>query len=161
MAIADQAVNGHLGGVDPDTGDILEYQFNAEALGRCTYSSNDHAGPYTTEFEKGNPVVGSSATYDQVRSINHLQGSRHIDPFGEMVTPKKVWLVQWYWMLDGCPQMTRAKLAEYKAKADVLRPWPTTVIAAMAAQGYEMPASEGTPHDYSTVDPNATLDSLT
>lgn len=160
---ADQDVDAHLGGVDPVTGAILGYQFNAEAMGRVTWGSDDNVGPYTDEFVAGNPVVGSAATYDQVKSINKLQGSRHVDPFGTVVTPKKVWLLQWYWMLDGCPTpLTRDRIAVYIARAKVLRAWPSDVIAEMKANGgYTMPASEGAAHDYSTVDPNATLDSLT
>lgn len=160
--IADQDVENKLGGVEP-TGPILDYQFNAEALGRVTWGSDDNVGPYTSEFTAGDPVVGSAATYDQVKSINKLQGSRHIDPFGNVVTPKKVWLLQWYWMLDGCPTpLTRERIAVYIEKAKVLRAWPEDIIEAMAANGgYVMPASEGAAQDYSTVNPDATLDSLT
>jgi hypothetical protein len=158
---ADQNINAHMGGVDPVTGDILTYQFNAECLGRVTYSSNDHAGPYTSEFTQGDPVVGSAATYDQVKSINQMQGARHVDPFGNVVNPKKVWLIQWYWMLDGCPTpLTRTRMLAYIKWADELRPWPTAFVASFA-KGYTLPASEGPPMDYSTVNPLATLDSFT
>ncbi len=157
--IADQNVNGHLGGTDPVTGAVLPYQFNAEALGRVTWGSDDNVGPYTTEFTAGDPVVGSAATYDQVKSINKLQGSRHVDPRGNLATPKKAWLVQWYWFQDGCPvPLPLARLQQYITWAEALRPWPASVIAAMAAEGYTMPASEGAPFDYSKVASAATLD---
>lgn len=162
MANADQDISARFGGHDPDTGGVLGYQFNAEAMGRVTWGSDDNVGPYQTEFVAGNPVVGSAATYDQVRSANKLQGSRHIDPFGTVVTPKKAWLLQWYWMLDGCPTpLTRERRALYIERAQALRAWPADVIAEMHANGgYVMPASEGAPQDYSKVDPNAKLDDL-
>jgi hypothetical protein len=147
----------------PPGGGVLDYQFNAEALGRVTWDSDDNVGPYTTEFTAGDPVVGSAATYDQVKSINKLQGSRHVDPFGTIVTPKKVWLLQWYWMLDGAPTpLTRERIAVYIEKAKQLRAWPQDIVEAMAANnGYKMPSSEGTATDYSSVNPDATLDTLT
>jgi hypothetical protein len=158
---ADTNVNNLLGGETP-TGAPLKYQFNPEALGRVTWNSDDNVGPYQTTFVAGDPVVGSAATYDQVKSINKLQGSRHIDPFGTVVTPKKVWLLQWYWMLDGCPTpLTRERIAVYIENAKQLRAWPADIIEAMAANGgYVMPASEGAPVDYSGVNPDATLDSF-
>lgn len=157
---ADQDVDDKLGGTDPNGG-VLAYQFNPEALGRVTWSSDDSTGPYTTEFVAGDPVVGSAATYDQVRATNKLLGSRHIDPFGTLVTPKKVWLLQWYWMLDGCPTpLTRERRALYITLASQLRQWPADVIEAMGAKGYQMPASEGAPFDYSTVSADADLGAL-
>lgn len=150
-----------MGGVNA-TGGVLAYQFGAGALGRVTLDSDDNAGPYTTEFTAGDPVVGSAATYDQVASLLKLVGGRHVDPFGNVVNAKKVWLITWYWLLDGCPMpLPRTRLDFYMAKANVLRPWPATVVAAFAAEGYTLPTSEGAAQDYSTVNPDATLDSLT
>lgn len=155
---ADQDVDNKLGGAQPGGG-VLAYQFNPECLGLVTYSSDDNVGPYTTEFTEGDPVVGSAATYDQARSVNVLQGSRHVDPRGNLATPKKAWLIQWYWMQDGCPTpLPLARLQQYIAWADVERPWPTTITEGFAAKGYTLPTSEGAPHDYSAVANAATLD---
>lgn len=155
---ADEQIADDLGGVAAGGG-VLDYQFNPEALGLTTYSSDDNAGPYTTEFTAGDPVVGSAATYDQVRSTNLLLGSRHVDPRGNLATPKKAWLIQWYWFQDGCPTpLPLARLQQYQAWADVERPWPTTITEGFTAKGYTLPASEGAPYDYTAVASAATLD---
>ncbi|KLO31572.1 hypothetical protein ABW16_01660 [Mycolicibacter heraklionensis] len=149
---ADQDVFAHLGGVGPD-GSVLGYQYTPEALGRCTYGNADGIKPYQTEFTPGHPVVGSAATYDQVTADLRLQGGRHVDPLGNVADPKKAWLLQWYWMLDGCPTpLSRDRLWLYIQLASELRPWPTSYAGAM----------DGEPTaDYSSVDPTATLDELT
>lgn len=147
---ADQDVNDHLGGRDANGG-VLDYQFTPETLGRVTYSSNDDKGPFRTNFGHGD-VVGSSATYDQVTSMLVLSGSRHVDPLGNVANPKKVWLIQWYWMLDGAPTpLTRDRLALYIKLADQLRPWPADFKGAMPGE----PTA-----DYSGVNQNAPLDSF-
>jgi hypothetical protein len=148
---ADQDVNAHLGGLDP-AGNVLQYQFTPEALGRCTFDNDDGVGPYRTDFGHG-PVVGSASTYDQVCANLRLQGSRHVDPFGEVATPKKAWLLLWYWMLDGCPTpLTRERRALYIEKAKALRAWPQEFKGAMPGE----PTA-----DYSTVNPDTPLDQAT
>lgn len=157
---ADQQIDTSLAGGSP--GNVLAYQYTSAALGRVTYSSEDNDGPYTTEFEVNNPVVGSAATYDQVKSLLTVLGSRHIDPLGDMPNPKKAWMLQWYWMMDGCPTpLTRARRDLYIKLADTLRPWPQDVVDAFAAKGYHLPASEASQvKDYSTINRDTTLDNL-
>jgi hypothetical protein len=148
---ADQDVDNKLAGVSP-TGGPLQYQYTPEAMGRCTWDNDDDIQPYSTTFTTGDPIVGSAATYDQVCSNLRLQGSRHVDPYGNVATPKKAWMLQWYWFLDGCPtNLTASKVAEYRQLASVLRDWPV---------GY--PGSfQGEPtQDYSSVDQAAPLSSF-
>lgn len=148
---ADQDVDNKLGGIAPGGG-VLDYQFAPECFGRCTYDNQDGTTPYTTEFTEGDPVAGSAATYDQVSAHLRLHGSRHVDPLGNVADPKKAWLVDWYWKLDGCPTpLTRERLALYIKLASELRPWPTTYTGAMAGEPTQ---------NYSTVAPDATLDSF-
>lgn len=147
---ADVDVDNKLDGGVP--GDVLAYQYTPEALGRCTYGNADDIIPYQTEFVIGHPVVGSAATYDQVCSHLRLHGGRHVDPFGNVADPKKAWLVDWYWKLDGCPiPLPRERLALYIQLASQLRPWPTTYEGAFPGEPTQ---------DYSTVPADATLESL-
>jgi len=161
MPNADQDVDNKLGGRVEGSNRALGYQFRHEAGGRTTLSSDDKIPPYKDTLDGQTPIVGSAAVYDQIASTVQFQGSRHVDPFGNLVTQKKAFLVQWYWMLDGCPTpLSRERFLLYVEKANGFRPWPQTAVAAWNAQGYQLPAGE-TSQDYSKVDPNATLDSLT
>lgn len=155
---ADQDVDNKLGGQLP-TGGVAAYQFAPEAGGRVTYSSDDATPPYLTNFGSGD-VVGSAATYDQVVSELRAIGSRFVDPLGNLVTPKKAWLVDWFWKLDGCPMpLPRERMLQYIGWANELNPWPAEIVALWTAKGYTLPAAEQVA-DYSTVNPQATLDSF-
>lgn len=83
-------------------------------------------------FNWPNPASPSStSTYDQVQGAAEQVGWRYIDSYGQVWDNVKLSLVQIEWLQDGAPTpLAQAQLAEYVAKASVLRPWPTGFVGA-------------------------------
>ncbi len=127
---ADQVIFDQLNGGHPGA---WSYYQVVRARARVTYGGLDVNQPFQFPLGAGGAKVAATpATMDAVTSAAEQVGFRHIDPYGNVMDPHKLWLVQWYWMLDGCPSpLKQSRLADYIALASVLRPWPTGFKGAM------------------------------
>lgn len=129
---ADVDVDNKLAGLLP-TGAVATYQI-VRGRARVGYTTRDGNVPFQTNFGAG-PQPESAATYDAVTVTGEQIGSRHIDPYGNVMDVLKMLLVDWYWKLDGCPTpLTLEKIAEYQQLASVIRPWPTGFAGAMPGE---------------------------
>lgn len=72
---------------------------------------------------KSQPATVSA--FDAITGTAEQIASRHIDPYGNVVNFFTTWVVQWYWMLDGCPTpLSQERLSDYLTLANQLNPWP-------------------------------------
>jgi hypothetical protein len=141
--IADQQVNAHLAGVDPVTGNVLTYQ-TVPVMARTIYSNYDGRQPFYTNYGKGF-VPNTAATYDAVTGASLNTATRHIDPYGSVAELHKVWMLLWYWLMDGAPTNMGPlggptnRIPTYITLANQLRPWPigfTGAASGEPTQGY-------------------------
>jgi hypothetical protein len=129
---ADVDVDNKMGGRLPG-GDVARYQI-VRGRARVGYATRDGNVPFQTNFGAG-PQPETAATYDAVTVIGEQVGSRHIDPYGNVMDVLKMLLVDWYWKLDGCPMpLTLEKIAEYQILSGVIRPWPVGFAGAMPGE---------------------------
>jgi hypothetical protein len=162
--IADQIVAAHLAGQDPGTGAWLDYQ-SLPILARILFGTNDVKTPFETNWGSGN-TPNSSASYDGVTGTGQQAVGRHIDPYGNVAELRKVWLLLWYWFLDGCPTNQGAigspgnRFTLYQELASRLRPWPQGYPGAQPGESqhsYPTP-SAATPLDNFSNPSNDTID---
>lgn len=78
-------------------------------------------------FAYPNPQQPASVSaFDAIEGTAEQVASRHIDPYGNVVNFFTVWVVQWYWFLDGCPTpLSQERLHDYLTLANQLNAWPS------------------------------------
>lgn len=92
-------------------------------LKKAPFSSPPSSSPSTT------------SEYDAITGTAEQVAWRYVDAYGNVWDKKALDLVQIEWLLDGAPTpLTLAKIAKYRANADVLRPWPAGFAGAFAGE---------------------------
>jgi hypothetical protein len=90
-------------------------------------------GKIPFSFPKGPPA--SVSEYDQIVGTSEQIAWRFVDSYGNVWDQKAVQLVLIQWWLDGAPTpLSLAKIAQYRANADKLNPWPTGFAGAMPGE---------------------------